>query len=61
MKLRPAQSVLHFRCHDVNVNIDGALWAYRYLFFQRYIKVCTHVIFVFLTTMQREHVATRNQ
>ena len=29
MKLRPAQSVLHFRCHDVNVNIDGALWAYR--------------------------------
>ncbi len=29
MNLRPAQSVLHFRCHDVNVNIDGALWAYR--------------------------------
>jgi hypothetical protein len=29
MKLRPAQSVLHFQCHDVNVNIDGALWAYR--------------------------------
>jgi hypothetical protein len=49
MKLRPAQSVLHFRCHDVNVNIDGALWAYRYLFFQRYIKVYIHVTCVFHT------------
>ncbi len=29
MKLRATQSILHFRCHDVNVNIDGALWAYR--------------------------------